>query len=122
MKKNNNFLYILKRVKIFGYHGVNPAEQKEGQFFFVSVKYLSSLSNTVLISDNIKNVVDYTSVINDIESIFSSKRYSLIEILAKDIYNHLKSKYKLYNLKVIIEKPDSPISNVDNIIVEYSNE
>ena len=59
----------------------------------------------LLITDNIKDFIDYTDICILIEKVFTSKRYDLLEKLTYDIHNKIISKYPIINkLDVVISK------------------
>ena len=96
------YKYIIKDIKLFGYHGLYEEEIKNGQNFFITISY--NIMNKNNMSDDIQDVLDYSLVIENVKFVFNSKRYVLMENLSKDIYDHLKSKFQVENLSVEIKK------------------
>ena len=102
------FEYIIKNLKIFGYHGQYEEERKEGQFFFIDVLYAIQYTK---INDDINNVLDYSILVEDINKIFNSKKYYLLEELLQDMKIKITTKYKLKNCKISIKKKNPKIKD-----------
>ncbi len=134
-------------MEFIGYHGVFEEEKKLGQKFLVSLELFTSLreaaknndiSHTThygLVSADVEKIFfskKYDLIESlDVEKIFFSKKYDLIESLAEDIAREILKKYnliekvkvKIYNLiekvKVKIKKPWAPVGIIlDNVAVE----
>ena len=95
------YKYKIKNLKLFGYHGVFDSEKNNGQDFLLNISYKSQPSS--IIGDHISNVIDYSNICKDVESIFNSKRYNLLESLANDIKLNLESKYEntIFSIEII---------------------
>ena len=103
------YKYNIKDIKFFGYHGLYDEEVKNGQDFFITVSYQVKNKNNINIK--IEDVLDYSLVVKYINQIFNSKRYVLMENLSKDIYDHLKSKFKIDKLCIEIKKINPIMEN-----------
>ena len=101
------FEYTLNKLKLFGYHGLYDEETKNGQYFYIDIKF--NIINSEIINDNIKEVIDYSEIINDVEYVFSKKRYILLESLILDIKKYLKTKHSEINFSIEITK-QNPIT------------
>ena len=88
----------LNNIQFFGYHGVTD-----------EVCIDSNISH---IHDDIQKTNDYCSIYNHVASLFSEKRYNLIEALATKIVTTLLKEYNFYESKVVIRKPDVPIEGI----------
>ena len=121
----------INNIKLFGYHGVYNEEKEKGQYFILNIEYqintdkfnsyIPEDSNSPLISDDIKDFIDYTDVINRIENLFNKQRFNLMESLLDYLANSLLTLFKFKNLKISIKKDFSnSISkiNADSIKVE----
>ena len=93
----------INNLKVFGFHGVYKNEEKEGQNFYIEIEYVPR-ENIERINDNIDNVTDYMSVRDDFITLFNKKRYSLIELLGRDLLNQLIDIYDFIYLKITIRK------------------
>lgn len=112
------YKYLIKDIKIFGYHGLYQEEKNDGQFFFISISY--NVDNKKTIS-SIEDVIDYSLVVDRVKNIFLSRRYKLMENLTKDIYNDLKKTFKINSLSIEIKKCNPKIDcKVDYISTFYN--
>ena len=102
----------LNNIQLYGYHGVSDMEKNTGQEFELDVE-ISPSCNTP-ISDNIENTIDYSILHKEVVKIFTESKYNLIEYLAKRIVDELTKKFKVSFCKVVIRKPNAPISCLNN--------
>ena len=79
----------LNDIKLFGYHGLNSNEKKDGQNFIISISLLTNI-DIGKINDNIDNTIDYTIIYNIVEKVFNEKRYNLLESLVNEIKMSIK--------------------------------
>ncbi len=101
-------IYI-NNLEFIGYHGVFEEEKKLGQKFLVSLELFTSLREAGK-NNKISKTTHYGFVSEDVEKIFFSKKYDLIESLAEDIAREILKKYKLIEkVKVKIIKPWAPV-------------
>ena len=124
IKKNKLFKYKIKNLELFGYHGLYDEEITKGQSFLINVNFTTKYKIQKVNKDNISNVIDYTLIINKIETIFNLKRYNLLETLLNDLYDQLYRSFNFYNLNIKITKKISRSTNLklDNINVEITDE
>ncbi|NSW89723.1 MAG: dihydroneopterin aldolase [Firmicutes bacterium] len=100
---------IIKNMKIYGYHGVLPREQKEGQLFCIDVEMYTDLGKAGD-SDSLEDTVDYSEVYNLVRDIVQSNKFQLIEKLAKTIGKAILQKYnRVDSVKICARKPEAPI-------------
>ena len=83
----------IDNLEIFGFHGVYEYEKKKGQTFYVDIEYIPR-ENITLINDDICEVTDYVKLVSDFTELFNKKRYSLIEVLGREIAEELILIYK----------------------------
>ena len=107
-KKYDMIHYEIRKLKLFGYHGVYETEKDNGQFFFINISFDSS--NNIK-NDNINSAVDYTAVCSTVKQTFNNKRYNLMETLLNNIRNDLNNKFCISNLSVSIQKENLNIDN-----------
>ena len=101
---------IIKELKIFAYHGVNPEEKENGQNFLIDAELQVDLSKPC-ISDNIDDTVSYSKVIKTIRKAMLDKKYDLIECAAEHIIEAIFAEYRpVSNIKLTLKKPEAPIS------------
>jgi len=114
----------IENLEIFGFHGVYRQEEEEGQIFYINIEY-TPREDLKLMNDDINETTDYIKVISTFTQLFNKKRYSLIEILGRDLLNELIEIYNFINLKIIIRKKiilDINKVNYISIEIEKNNE
>lgn len=111
-------IYI-KDLEVYAYHGVNPQEKDMGQKFLISVELNLDLSEAAR-TDNLSATVNYAKLCSEIEKVFKSKKYNLIETAAEKIANFILMNYpEVDKVKVLIKKPWAPIGKpVDYAAIE----
>jgi len=107
----------INNIQLFGYHGVDEKEKSDGQSFEIDIEV--SLVYDEAISDNLQDTVDYSLIYDEINDIFSQRKYNIIEYLANQIATTITDKFNVNNCKVLIRKPNAPINgNFDSVEVE----
>lgn len=100
---------IIKGLKLFGYHGVNPDEKKNGQNFFLDITLHINLTNACY-SDDIDDTVNYSTVIKHISAVFTEKSFNLIEAAAQYIAGSLLNEFKaVMQIDISLKKPEAPV-------------
>ena len=103
------YKYKIKNLKLFGYHGVYNKERLEGQNFYVDFSF--NLYDNLCVEDNLSEVIDYTVICTEIESVFNNKRYRLIESLLNDIKLFFINKYSDISFELTIKKKNKFMDN-----------
>ncbi len=100
---------IIKGLKIFAYHGVNPEEKVEGQNFVLDITAELDVKKARL-SDDIEHTVSYAKIIKTATAVFTEKSYNLIETVAGKVGVAIMQEYpKLRSVTVVLKKPEAPI-------------
>lgn len=100
---------IIKGLKIFGYHGVNPDEKLNGQSFIIDV-IIDIKKNISFTSDDIKDTLNYSAVVKNIIKSTTSTSFNLIEKCAETIAESLILNFEdIVSLEVTVKKPEAPI-------------
>lgn len=99
---------IINGLKIFGYHGVNSEEKKEGQNFILDVTILKDLKKPG-ITDDLNDTVSYSKVIKTISKVFNEEKYDLIERAAQKVAESILHCYDVEEVKVLLKKPEAPM-------------
>ena len=55
------FTIYLKGVKVFAYHGVNPEENRDGQYFYLDVT-AKTVTQAKELEDHLENTVSYAAI------------------------------------------------------------
>lgn len=111
-------IYI-RDLEIIAYHGVLKEEKELGQRFFISLEIETDFREAGK-TDDLTKTISYAEVCDDIEKIFLTHKYNLIEKCAEEIAEFLLIKYKqIIEIKVKIKKPWAPIRKaIDHVAVE----
>lgn len=111
-------IYI-EDLEIIAYHGVLKEEKELGQRFFISLLIETDFREAGK-NDDLTKTISYAEVCDDIEKIFLTAKYNLIEKCAEEIAEFLLEKYsRITELKVKIKKPWAPIRKaIDHVAVE----
>ena len=90
-------MYILevKGLRLYGYHGADREEQKQGQEHIFDCKIES------------EEIIDYLKVIKEIEEV-NKEQHIFIEELAKEIADRLLARFSA-KIEITVKKPNPPI-------------
>lgn len=100
---------IIKGLKIFAYHGVNPEEKVEGQYFIIDTEAFCDLRNAGK-SDNLDDTVSYAKIKKCIERVFTADKYDLIEKTAEIICESVLKEFPaIERIICTVKKPDAPM-------------
>ena len=102
----------IKNISIYAYHGLLPEERERGQEFLISVKIEANFAG-ISATDNIQETINYAYVVEEIQTIFTSNNFNLIETLAEKIANHLLDIYQqIEGIEITVEKPRPPLPSI----------
>lgn len=99
---------IINGLRIFGYHGVNPEEKRDGQNFILDVTISKNLKKSGS-TDDLNDTVSYSKVIKTINKAFNKEKYDLIEKAAQSVAESILHCYDVDEVKVLLKKPEAPI-------------
>ncbi len=100
---------LIKNLKIFAYHGVNPEEKVMGQNFILDIDAVVDISKPCQ-TDNVNDTVSYADIIEETISIFTCQKDDLIERAAQRVADGLFKRFdKIQGLRILLKKPDAPI-------------
>ncbi len=91
-----------------GYHGVFPAERRDGQIFVTDVELGLDLDTR---SDDLSGTVNYKEVADDVMAIISGQAFNLIETVAGRVADRCLSFDRVTEVKVTIHKPQAPVQH-----------
>ena len=100
---------IIKGLKLFAYHGVNPEEKVDGQNFVLDIttELDAQMAES---SDNVDNTVSYAKIIKTVRAVFTEKSYDLIETAANVVAMEIMNTYPaLQKVTVLLMKPEAPV-------------
>ncbi|MBE6827609.1 MAG: dihydroneopterin aldolase [Ruminococcaceae bacterium] len=112
---------IVKGLKIFAYHGVNPEEKQDGQQFEIDLTADIDLKAAGL-SDDLGETESYARIIKTVKRVFTAEKYDLIEKAAEVIAEAVLDEYgKINEVTVTVKKPFAPVSaEFDYVAVEIT--
>ena len=91
-----------------GFHGVLPAERREGQVFVVDLT-LALDTRSAAHSDDLRDTVDYGTLGLKVKQIIEGDPVDLIETLADRIAREALQHQRVQWVDVTVHKPDAPI-------------
>ena len=101
---------FIEKVKVYGYHGSYEYEKMLGQYFLVSLE-LTLKSGFFDPLDDLSCTVNYSEVCTKVVSLVKDSQFDLIESLTEKVARTLLLTYPgLAGVKVMVEKPDAPLS------------
>lgn len=112
---------IIKGLKVFAYHGVNPEEKVEGQNFVADITAYRSVSKAGR-TDDLNDTVSYAKMLKTAVRVISEDKYDLLERVAHMVAEQILEEYEsIERVDVCIKKPEAPMkANFDYVAVEIS--
>jgi 7,8-dihydroneopterin aldolase/epimerase/oxygenase len=92
----------LHGLEIFGRHGVEESERREGRTFLYDLWFDVP---DAAVSDRIENTVDYREVAACVQEISDGGSFHLLEALAAAVANALVERFPLERVRVRVRKP-----------------
>ena len=110
---------IIKDLRIYAYHGVNPEEKTQGQLFSFDIKCNLSLEKPC-ISDDVNDTVNYAKLIKCVKKTVISEKNDLLERVSQRVADALFEEFPAIDSLIIrMKKPEAPISaDFDYVAVE----
>ncbi len=100
---------IVKNLKLFCYHGVNPEEKQDGQNFVFDIEAGVDLTIPCK-TDDVDDTVSYAKIIKTVRRVAQSEKNDLIERVAQRITDEIFDEFsKVQTLIVTVKKPEAPI-------------
>ena len=100
---------IVKGLKVYAYHGVNPEEKENGQIFVLDIDAQTDLSAACM-SDRLEDTVSYAKIIKTASAVMTAEKNNLIERAAQRVAQGLLQAYPaLEGVCITLKKPDAPI-------------
>jgi 7,8-dihydroneopterin aldolase/epimerase/oxygenase len=111
----------LAGVELFGYHGVDEDERRDGQLFLFDVWL--DVPVTASESDRIEDAVDYREVLAVVREVSDARAFALLEALAAAVADALLRRFPAERVRVRVRKPevrlDAPV-DYSAVTVELS--
>jgi len=100
---------IIKGLKIYAHHGVNPEEKEYGQNFILDITASLDLSAPCR-SDNLEETVNYAKVVKTVTAVFTAQKDDLIERAAYRVAAAILENFdKIKSVTVLLKKPEAPV-------------
>lgn len=101
---------LIKGLKLFAYHGVNPEEKEQGQNFIFDIAISVDISKACF-SDNVNDTVSYAKVVKTVRRVFTAEKYDLLErctqVVADAVFNEYPA---VMQIDLTLKKPQAPVS------------
>lgn len=112
---------IVKGLKVFAYHGVNPEEKVDGQNFVADITAYRSVEKAGR-TDNLNDTVSYSKMLKTAVRVLTEDKYDLLERVAHRVAEQVLTEYEsIERIDVCIKKPEAPIkADFDYVAVEIS--
>ncbi len=112
---------IVKGLKIYAYHGVNPEEKEFGQNFVMDITAFTPLKKAC-VTDCIDDTVSYAKIAKAAVEIFTSEKNDLLERAAYRVAKGLLERFEtLDEVNILLKKPDAPVKlDFEYMAVEIS--
>lgn len=102
-------------LRVRGYHGVLPAERREGQEFVVDVVLDADVAPA---DDDLAETVDYSVLAADVAAVVGGEPVDLVETLAQRVADVCLRDPRVTSVEVTVHKPEVPLAvTVDEVSV-----
>ena len=100
---------IVKDLKLFCYHGVNPEEKVDGQNFLFDIEAFLDLDLPCK-TDNVDDTVSYAKIIKTVRRVAQNEKNDLLEHVAQRVVDALFEEFpKIEKIILTLKKPEAPI-------------
>jgi dihydroneopterin aldolase len=93
----------LAGLEVFGYHGANEDERRDGQRLLYDLELEVGEAGS---SDRIEDAVDYREVAACVREISEGRSFHLLEALAAAVADALLDRFPVTRVRVRVRKPD----------------
>ncbi len=90
-------------LKVYGYHGVEEWERRDGQLFLFDVWL--ELREGSGESDRLEDTVDYTQVAKLVQEVSDARQTKLLEALAAGVADAIVERFPVERVRVRVRKP-----------------
>lgn len=100
---------IIKGLRVFAYHGVNPEEKRDGQTFELDVTLFLSLLRAGS-TDDLNDTISYAKAAKTVLRVMNEAKYDLLERAANRVAEQLLMEYhEVERVEVLLKKPQAPV-------------
>jgi 7,8-dihydroneopterin aldolase/epimerase/oxygenase len=90
-------------LRVFGYHGVEEWERREGQLFLFDVWL--ELPEGAAASDRLEDTIDYTQVAALVQEVSDARSVKLLESVASAVADAIMERFAVERARVRVRKP-----------------
>lgn len=111
---------VIKGLRIFAYHGVNPEEKEKGQPFVLDITLYKDLSLPGA-TDALNDTINYSRVAKTAARVMLAQKDDLIERAATRVAEAVLADFPVREVTVLLKKPRAPIAgDFDYVAVEIT--
>lgn len=100
---------LIRDLKIFAYHGVNPEEKRDGQNFVFDIDMSVNMTKACY-SDQVDDTVSYAKVIKTVTRVATAEKYDLLEKVAQVTADAIFAEYPdVFDVSITLKKPEAPM-------------
>jgi dihydroneopterin aldolase len=100
---------IIKGLKVFAYHGVNPEEKRDGQPFELDLTLSLPLERAGR-TDDLNDTVSYAKAAKTALRVMTEASYDLLEKAAQRVAEQLLTEYHdVEQVEILLKKPQAPV-------------
>jgi dihydroneopterin aldolase len=111
---------LIRGLRVFAYHGVNPEEKENGQTFELDITLTVDLTSAGK-TDDLNDTVNYAKVSKLAVSVMQAEKNDLIERAATRVAEAILGSYPVQAVTVLLKKPEAPMkADFDFVGVEIT--
>lgn len=100
---------IIKGLRVFAFHGVNPEEKRDGQTFELDITLYVPLLRAGQ-TDDVNDTVSYAKATKTALRVLTEAKYNLLEKIAQRLAEQLLTDYpEVEKVDVLLKKPQAPM-------------
>ena len=101
---------IIKGLRVYAWHGVNPEEKEDGQIFELDIEAQADL-RVACTSDRLDDTVSYAKITKLACELMTAEKNDLIERAAQRVAEGILNDFPvLEGVKLTLKKPYAPVS------------
>lgn len=100
---------LIRGLRVFAYHGVNPEEKRDGQHFVLDLTLDVDLDKPCR-TDNVEDTVSYSKVAKTVLRVMTEASYDLLERASQRVADQVLEEYPpVQSVEVTLKKPEAPV-------------
>ena len=100
---------IIKGLRVFAYHGVNPEEKRDGQPFELDIAAACDLRKAGQ-TDDLNDTVSYAKIAKTVARVMTEQSDDLLERAAQRVADAILEAYPpIQEVEVLLKKPEAPV-------------